>query len=38
MEGYGRHDVDEEAGYFVEGMEDHAVPPHGDRDGVVAVS
>lgn len=37
VEGYRGHDVDEEAGDFVEGVEDHTVAPHGDRDGVVAV-
>ena len=37
VEGYRGHDVDEEAGNFVEGVKDHAVAPHGNGDGVVAV-
>lgn len=37
VEGDRGHDVDEERGDFVQGVEDEAVAPHGDRDGVVAV-
>lgn len=37
MQDKRRHDVDEETGDFVEGMEDEGVTPHCDGPGIIAI-
>lgn len=35
VKSYTGHDMDEQAGYFVEAVKDHRVPPHCNGDGIV---
>ena len=37
MQNNGWHDMDKERGDLVEGVENHAIAPHGDGNGVIAV-